>query len=93
MELKYLEIQSDIAEIKDNIKTIMDCLIPKINPKAGIVYKIEVMEQEIVQLKIDFLKRSQNTRIAAVIWAIISSSLVVSIIGIVIGIILRSNHI
>jgi len=93
LEYRYMEITKDLKEIKDDIKTIMDVLVPKLNPKQGIVSRMDQIELDLRQLQIDLIERRQSLRVATVIWSIISSSLVTALIMFVIGLIMRTKGI
>lgn len=93
MELKYIEIQEDIREIKDDIKTIMDVLIPKLNPKQGMVARMDMIEADLRKLQVDLIERRNTSRVASIMWSIISSSLVTAIIMAIVGFLMRAQHV
>ncbi len=93
MELKYIEIQEDIREIKDDIKTIMDVLIPKLNPKQGMVSRMDAIEFDLRKLQVDLIERRHTSRVASIFWGVVSSSLVTAVIMAIVGFFMRAQHI
>lgn len=93
IEGKYMELVKDIKEIKDDLKTIMDVLVPKLNPKQGMVARVDQIEVDLRQLQVDLIQRRQSLKVTAIIWSIVSSSLVTAVVMTLIGLAFRKHGI
>jgi len=87
------QMDNRLKTIEGKVDKILEALVSSINPENGIVYEMKNMKSDINQLKTDFLTRKQTSKVATIVWSVMSSSLSTAIIMAIVAWLFRSKGI